>query len=218
MIGRIVRYPSATLLLVQLLGVLLYPFMETAARGRAAFGLFGILVLGIALRMVRQSPWLTGIAVALAVPIVILALMTLVSPAPHLLALAAALESMFYFYAAGSLIAYMLQDDVATTDELFAVAATFTLLAWAFAYAYTVCEFLVPGSFDAGPGPDTPRTWMEMLFLSFTVLSGVGLGDVLPVTPLARALVMLEEMTGLLYIALVVARLMGLMTHARRSG
>jgi hypothetical protein len=41
----------------------------------------------------------------------------------------AAVESAFYFYAAGSLIAYMLQDWVATTDELFAAGATFTLLA-----------------------------------------------------------------------------------------
>jgi hypothetical protein len=51
---------------------------------------------------------------------------------------------------------------------------------------------------------------MELLFLSFTVLSGVGLGDILPVTPGGRALVMLEEFAGVMYIALVVSRLIGL--------
>ena len=52
----------------------------------------------------------------------------------------AALEAVFYFYATGSLIAYMLEDEFATVDELFAAGATFTLLAWAFAYVYVVCQ------------------------------------------------------------------------------
>ena len=58
--------------------------------------------------------------------------------------------------------------------------------------------------------PDAPRTWLELLFLSFTILSGVGIGDILPVTPMARALVMLEQFAGVMYIALVVSRLIGL--------
>lgn len=58
--------------------------------------------------------------------------------------------------------------------------------------------------------PDDPRSWIELLFLSVTVLSGVGLGDILPLRPVARALVMLEEIAGLMYIALVVSRVIGL--------
>ena len=57
---------------------------------------------------------------------------------------------------------------------------------------------------------------MELLFLSFTTLSGVGLGHILPLKPMARALVMLEELAGLMYIALVVSRLIGLITFARQ--
>ena len=43
-----------------------------------------------------------------------------------------------------------------------------------------------PGSFIAAT-PGDQRTWMELLFLSFTTLSGVGLSDILPVLPMARA-------------------------------
>jgi len=57
---------------------------------------------------------------------------------------------------------------------------------------------------------------MELLFLSFAVLSGVGLSDILPVTAIARALVMLESFAGVMYIALVVSRLIGL-TMLRRD-
>ena len=216
-IPTLLRYPSAALLGVQLLGIVLYPWMEATAGGRAAFALFGILVLGIALRMVRSSPGQTWIAVLLALPIAALVVLNVLAPDARLAVLTAGLESAFYFYAAGSLIAYMLQDDVATTDEFFAVAATFTLLAWAFAYAYVVCDALLPGSFTAAVNPEAPRTWMELLFLSFTTLSGVGLGDILPLLPMARALVMLEELAGLMFIALVVSRLVGLMTLARQK-
>ena len=99
-------------------------------------------------------------------------------------------KSAFYFYATGSLIAYMLRDRFATTDDLFAAGATFTLLAWAFAYAFAACDAMLPGSFSAPINPAGPRTWMELLFLSIAVLSSVGLSDILPVTGMARALVM----------------------------
>jgi hypothetical protein len=204
------RNPSAGLLAVQLLGLLLYPFMETSPGGRALFGAFGLLVLSAALWVVRRSPWLTWLGLLLAVPVVVLSVIVAVSPFPHLLAWLAALESLFYFYAAGSLIAYMLQDWVATTDELFAAGATFTLLAWAFAYAYVVCEAVMPGSFAAAGGAAAARTWMELLYLSIAVLSSVGLSDIVPVTPMARAIVMLESIAGIMYIALVVSRLINM--------
>ena len=86
----------------------------------------------------------------------------------------------------------MVQDLVATTDELFAAGATFTLLAWAFAYTYVVCQTIRPDSFTTPVNPDGPCTWMELLYLSVAVLSSVGLSDILPATPFARGLVMLR--------------------------
>lgn len=51
---------------------------------------------------------------------------------------------------------------------------------------------------------------MELLFLSFTSLSGTGLSDVVPVKPFARGLV-IEQLAGLAYVAMVVSRLVGLL-------
>ncbi|HET6955825.1 MAG TPA: ion channel [Vicinamibacterales bacterium] len=209
-LGYLRRTPSAGLLLVQLLGILLYPWMESSPRGRALFGAFGLLILGVALRVVRRSPWLTWLALMLAVAVLALSVIDALAPHPALPVVIALLESVFYFYATGSLIAYMLQDWVATTDELFAAGATFTLLAWAFAHAYAACDAILPGSFSAPIDPAGPRTWMELLFLSVSVLSSVGLSDVLPVTGTARSLVMLESFAGVMYIALVVSRLISL--------
>lgn len=206
------RHPSALLLTVQLLGILLYPLMETAPSGRAIFGAFGILVLALALWVVNRGPTSLWVALSLAIPSVALSLLAAALGNVHLQIFAHLLESALYFYTAGSLTAYMLQDHRVTSDELYAAGATFTLLAWAFAFAFSVCQQWYPGSFIAAVHPEQPRTWMELLFLSFSVLSGVGLSDIVPVQPQARALVMLEQFAGVMYIALVVSRLIGLTT------
>jgi hypothetical protein len=127
------------------------------------------------------------------------------------------LEAILYFYAAGALIAYMLADHVITRDELFAVGATFTLVAWAFAYSYTVCQAIEPRSFTAAISPSADRSWTELLFLSFTTLSSTGLSDVVPIKPFARGLVMLEQLAGVGYVAMVVSRLVGLLVIRRQD-
>jgi ion channel len=208
--GSLRRHPSGALLAVQLLGVLLYPLMEDTGAARALFGTFGVLVLALALWVVNRSPAVNWIAWLLAAPAVGLSLLGGWGGPPQWLVWGHVLESALYFYAAGGLIAYMLGDHRVTADELVAAGATFTLLAWGFAFAYSVCQALYPGSFIAAVAPGSPRSWMELLFLSFTALSGVGLGDVLPISARARALVMLEEFAGVMYIALVVSRLIGL--------
>ena len=104
----------------------------------------------------------------------------------------------------------MLAAHTVTRDELFAVGATFTLVAWGFAYAYVVVQAVYPGSFDAAVAPEQDRTWTELLYLSVTTLSSTGLSDVVPIRPFARGAVMLEQLAGLGYVAIVVSRLVAL--------
>ena len=205
------REPSAILLAAQLAGVLLYPFMEGSDVGRALFSVFGIAILGLVVLAVRSTPALTWIGILLAIPATILLLIQVVTSSDDLLPYSSALEAVLYLYAAGALIAYMLEDHVITRDELFAVGATFTLVAWAFAYLYTVCQAIEPQSFSAATDPDAARTWVELLFLSFTTLSSTGLSDIVPIKPFARSLSMLEQIAGVAYIAMVVSRLVGLL-------
>jgi len=210
------RQPSALLLVAQLAAVLVYPFMEGSA-GRALFSIFGIAILGLVVLTVRSSPGLTGFVVTLGVPASVLLLIQAVTNSDELLPYSSALEAVLYFYAAGAMIAYMLADHEVSRDEIFAVGATFTLGAWAFAYTYTVCQAIAPQSFIAAIDPQADRSWMELLFLSFTTLSSTGLSDVVPVRAFARGLVMLEQVAGVAYVAMVVSRLVGL-TVMRRSG
>ena len=209
------RHPSAILLVVQLAGMLLYPFIEHTDAGRIGFGAFGIVVLFITTRMVRQTPGLTWVSVGIALPAVVLLVLQALVEMPQLLPWSAGLEAAFYFYAAGSLIAYMMADRHASRDELFCAGATFTLLAWGFTYLFLLLQALQPGCFAAAVNPGDPRTWTELMYLSFALLSSTGIGDVIPLTAHARAIASVEMFVGVIYLATVVSRLIGLTLQQR---
>jgi hypothetical protein len=209
------REPSAVLLFAQLLGVLLYPAMEDSDVGRSLFSVFGILILGLVVLAVRKSPGFTWVAIVLGAPATVLLLIQAITRDDALLPYSSALEALLYFYAGYTLIRYLLADHNVTRDEIWAVGATFTLFAWAFAYVFVVWQAIEPGSFTAAVRPGEDRTWVELLFLSFTNLSSTGLSDVVPVKPFARSLVMLEQLAGLGYIAMLVSRIVGLLVLSR---
>jgi hypothetical protein len=211
------RQPSAVLLVVQLLGVLIYPAFGESRSGSAAISVFGLVVLAVAVWSVKTTAWTVWVSIMLGVPAAAFAVLQMVSTANVWIGIGSSFEAAFYFYAAGSLIAYMLADRTITRDELFAVGATFTLLAWAFAHLFVVTQIVWPGSFTAALNSGAPRTWMELLFLSFTTLSSTGLSDVVPVLPHARSFVMVEQLAGLAYVAMIVSWMVGL-TVARTRG
>jgi hypothetical protein len=207
----ITREPSATLLAAQLAGVLVYPFLSDNHAGRALLSIFGVLILGLVVRAVRASSRsFSWVAVLLGLPATVLLVIQAISGSDALLPYSSALEAILYFYAAGALIAYLLADHDITRDELFAIGATFTLVAWGFAYTYIVCQSIETSSFISAEGTEGERSWMELLYLSFTTLTSTGLSDVMPVKPFARSLVMIEQLAGLSYVAVLVSRLVGL--------
>jgi len=217
LLAQVGRHPSAILLLAQLVALLAYPFFEGTPAGNAAFGVLGVVVLLLALRMVNRTSGHTRVLVAavLAVAAVASNLLATLGGMTWLAPWSAAIDALFYFHAAACLVAYMLADRRATRDELFCAGATFTLLAWAFAYTFAACQALQPGCLAAAVNPDAPRTWTELLFFSFVLLSSTGIGDIIPLTSQARALASLEIFVGVMYLALVVSRLIGLSLLAR---
>ncbi|UOD28732.1 two pore domain potassium channel family protein [Massilia violaceinigra] len=211
------RHPSAILLMVQLLGMLLYPFIESTPSGLVVFNAFGIIVLGFTTRMVRRTPGHAWISAGIALPIIVLLVLQMIFGRETLLPWSSALEALFYFYAAASLIAYMMEDHRATTDELFAAGATFTLIAWGFTHLFVLVQAMHPGTYAAAVNAADARTWTELNYLSFALLSSTGIGDVIPLTAHARALASVEMFVGLIYLAAVVSRLIGFTLQQTRD-
>jgi hypothetical protein len=185
--------------------------------GRALLSAFSVLILVLAVWAVNRSPAANWIAWLLAVPAFILIMWSTLKPGNELMVWANLLEGLLYFYTAGSLIAYMLSDNQVTTDELFAIGATFTLLAWGYAYAYLACQGFIQDSFVSVVPDGGSLSFIDMLSLSFTNLTATGISDVLPASPWSKVLIMLTQFTGVGYVAIVVSRLVGLTLQGRQG-
>lgn len=205
------RQPSAFLLFGQIGALLAYPFLQPTQFGRVGVSLIGIVVLVIAVFTVRHSPALTWVSVVIGLPAVVLEIYGAIYPEQHtLLAIGHVLLAIFYFYTAYALVAYMFEDHWVTKDELFAVGACFTVIAWGFAYVNMAIQHIWIGESFTATSTEEILSFTEMLFVSVANLAGVGLSDVIPIHPFAMAIAMLSQIVGVLYIAMVISRLVAL--------
>lgn len=97
--------------------------------------------------------------------------------------------------------------------------AAYLLIGVVFACLYDLVHGLDPGAFlHHGAPPAETGQVVSYLFFSFVTLTTTGYGDIVPVHPVARSLAMLEALTGQLYLAILLARLVSLEIMNRRDG
>jgi hypothetical protein len=90
-------------------------------------------------------------------------------------------------------------------------------LTWTFAYQLLVQQAPSAIHFEPGVAESLPQQPNYLIYFSFTTLTTVGFGDVHPVTPAARALTVAEALVGQLYIAILIASLVGMALQARSA-
>ncbi|HHP7239769.1 potassium channel family protein [Longibacter sp.] len=123
--------------------------------------------------------------------------------------LAPALGALFLGYVTQILLRHVIQADRVDAEMIYGAIAGYLLLGVIWAMLYTVTETLQPGSFTLTATGDT-RPWGDLLYYSFVTLTTLGYGDVLPLSSRARSLAVLEAVTGVFYVAVLVARLVSL--------
>jgi hypothetical protein len=205
-------HPSGVLLAVQILGLLVLPYTTSGGAGRTMISVFGLIVLGIAVAAVDRTPSTRLVTITLGTPVLIMTIAEALWGDIMWVALVSAVtHAIFYFYTAISLLRYMFADAWVSKDELFATGACFTILIWAHAYVYAAVQLIWPASFTVAGGHEQ-LTFFELLFLSTTILTGTGLSDIGPApnSNPARSFIMIEMLNQVFYIALVIARLLGL--------
>lgn len=214
---RLARVPNAWLLLSLIGVVVLYPFVKPFPGGHAAIAVFDLVILVLALRAARATGPEARIGYVLVWPAMIFHIIAAFEPGPGLVLANLATQAMFHAFVVVCLLRYMLRDEVMTLDELFAAASLYVLMAFVFAYLYALVEGYAPGSFYINPAnnPDGLTSWWDLLYFSFTCLTSVGFGEITPVNDHARSLVMIEQMLGVLYLALIISRLVAMQARRR---
>lgn len=116
-----------------------------------------------------------------------------------------ALYGLTGLIAAGATLKFVVQSPIVDGETVYAALSTYLLAGLFFGIIYTAIEFMRPGSFS---GPD-PFTDASAVYYSFVTIATLGYGDFLPRTDLARGVATFEVIGGQLYLAVMVARLIG---------
>jgi hypothetical protein len=118
-----------------------------------------------------------------------------------------------------ALLNYVLNWQAITTDKVFGAIAAYILIAFTFASLFSFLQLAVPGAFhvDTTSQPDGHLVWQDMIYFSFTVLTSTGFGEIIPATKIARSLVVIEQVLGVMYVAFLIARLANLYNVRRHD-
>jgi len=197
-------------LFVALLALLvMVPFLEDSVWGRIVLNAINIITLFSAAVAVSDSRLCFSVAVILGVATIACQLAAFAQWEPQLLLLSRGLGAAFYFLTVSYLLAYVLRREVLTLDKLYGAASAFLMLGVIWAYFYAIVLYYYPGALVGGGTPIDAPMISELLYFSFTVLTSTGFGDITPNHPIARMLCVLEQVVGVLFIAILIARLAG---------
>ena len=209
--ARIFRQRCFYLFLSILVLIVAAPFLTDTLHGRVAVQAAEVLVLIAAVAAVGRTTMPFVIALLLGVAaFVFQGGITFGYGDPAMVRMwSNAFHCAFYLVAVVYLLRYVFSPDVMTDDKLFGAASVYLMVAIMFTYAYMGAQLVDPAGFGARAG-EAPRTFYDLLYMSFGVLTSNGPGDVTPVGAKVRSIVILEQIVGVLYVAILIARLAGI--------
>jgi hypothetical protein len=214
---RFRRFSTVQLLAALVILLISAPFVEELEGGHFILSLLFSLVLIAAVFAVANRKRSLVIALVLAIPAIIARWVNqlrpdLVHPAVFLVCALVLLA-----FVIGHLLYFILSAPVVNVEVLCASIAAYLMLGLTWTVAYWLVDQLTPGgafSFNTTRGAHSMNGFTGFYF-SFITLSTVGYGDITPVSQAARWLAAMEAMTGLLYVAVLIARLVSLYSTAK---
>jgi len=192
--------------LVVLIGAV--SFVPANDHGRLYLNGVGMFLLIATVAAVGRTKASTVIALVLAVPAVWFQYLGLFRDSDSNLACSWMFCAALYFIATAYLLRYVFQPRLMTQDKLFGAAAAYLMIGVLWAYLYAIIGFFYPLSYMVVGQPGR-LVYADALYLSITVLTSTGFGDVTPLTRAARGLCMIEQIAGALFTAILIARLAG---------
>src|SRR5213083_1949176 len=216
---RFRRLSTVQLLIALGLSFIWAPFVEEIEGGELIVsGMFSLVLLA-GVVAVTDSKRILVIAIVLAIPAIAGRWMNhfrpdLIPPAVFLVA-----GLILIAFVVGNLLRFVLRAPSVNTEVLCASISAYLMLGLMWTMAYWLVDQLTPGgafSFNTNVGTRSMSGFTGFYF-SFITLSTVGYGDITPVSRVARMLAAMEAMTGLLYVAVLIARLVSLYSSAKRD-
>jgi voltage-gated potassium channel len=124
---------------------------------------------------------------------------------PYLLDIGPGLSVVFSAFTTWVLMAGVARSRQVTGDVLAGALAAYIMAGLAFGVAFAVIEIRVPGAFVIAGG--LRASFPDLVYFSFITMLTIGYGDVAPVAPMARAVVIVEGLFGIVFTTIVMASL-----------
>ena len=209
---RFRRFSAVQLLIALALFFIWAPFVEEIKGGDLIVSLLLSLVLVAGVLAVADRKYVLVVALVLAIPAIAGRWINhfrpdLIPPAVFLVA-----GLLLIAFVVGHLLRFVLRAPSVNTEVLCASISAYLMLGLMWTIAYWLVDQLTPGgafSYNTNAGTHSMNGFTGFYF-SFVTLSTVGYGDITPVSRIARWLAAMEAMTGLLYVAVLIARLVSL--------
>lgn len=121
-----------------------------------------------------------------------------------------------YFHVIRLMLVQIFRAKKVTLNTIILAVCTYLMLGFLWSLLYIPLEVLDPGAFSFNVNDERTTLQDNLHYFSFVTLTTTGYGDTLPISPLARALAILEALTGVLYLAVLISRLVGSYSSDRR--
>jgi len=184
--------------------------------GETILSLLFTLMLSSGVVAISQRHWARPATVGVAMVAIAAEWLARFSPTPMFDAAAALTDFACVTILAALVFQMVLRAGSVTIHRIIGSVAAYILLGVAWAEIYWFLSIMVPGALSASSG--APLTRAHHLYFSFVTLTTLGYGDIVPVHPFARSLVMLEALTGQLFPAVLIARLVSMELMSREGG
>jgi hypothetical protein len=192
------------------------PFIEGYVGIEILMIIFLSLILFSAIFAVSETRLQSIIALILGLAAVTIKWWAYFSQIPGLDFLEKILGGIFMTYAAAIMLSHLFKQKEVTVDVIIGGICVYFLIGLMWAFIFYALEMAAPGSFHLAD--DAAANDAEFTYFSFVTLTTLGYGDTTPLTTPARNLVVVEAVMGQLYLAILVARLVGLhIAHASKE-
>ena len=225
-IVRDLRARRHTVLLIAIVALFaVRPFLGDSGAGAIVFSLSMLLVLLIALLTIEiddligerdvllvQRRRRRFVGWALAVPAITERLWLFFAPSPRLILVGSISWLVFFAYVSWSQLRSLLKQRAVTSETISMSMSIYLLLGLTWGLVYIVIFTCHPEAFSFGtsPGVEEQHMFPVFIYFSLTTLSTIGYGDITPLTLPARYAAVAEGITGQFYLAILVARLVGM--------
>ncbi len=206
------RFSAVELLCSLVLFIVMIPFVEDIPNGAFLEPSLLTLVLGAGLMAVGGRRRVLMVGLFLLLPSVIFRWIHHVSPDLVSPAVFLGFGLVFIGFVVANILSFILRAGRVDTEVICAGVSVYLLIGLLWSMAYKLLGTVSPDAFAFTnvPNADQEMTSFNAFYFSFSTLSSVGYGDITPASKVARMLAVMEAVTGILYVAVLISRLVSL--------